>query len=375
MELNFGENIKRLRRSRDLTQEALADALGISAQSVSKWECAYGYPDITQLPAIANFFGVTIDELLSNDEEGREKAKQEFENHLGDFEEANEAKINYILDYCRRYPEEPGYAYMLANNLAAHITHICPENREKYYPLLRSTAEKLLDNVTYRGSVVRDMICACPEEELEEWLKSAAYSPQSSRRNRLIYRYEYLGETEKHRVAVGLGNLEAFAIQLNKRYPDRAGPRDKAAYHKAILDIVTSFGKEGEVPDAWLAFASYKQLVYAACFFGTDRYEEGKTEFLSAIQKFRRHQSLTEEYLHAGSPLFEGVRVSRDWKHAMDENGELHALYGTVPLREYGMAKYIHALLLDPRWAWFNSARNEDYYKEAIAWLEGLGEN
>ena len=74
MELNFGEKIKQLRRSRDLTQEALADALGISAQSVSKWECAYGYPDITQLPAIANFFGVTIDELLNNDADGKNKA-------------------------------------------------------------------------------------------------------------------------------------------------------------------------------------------------------------------------------------------------------------------------------------------------------------
>ena len=79
MELNFGEKIKQLRRSRDLTQEALADALGISAQSVSKWECAYGYPDITQLPAIANFFGVTIDELLNNDADGKEEAMKRFE--------------------------------------------------------------------------------------------------------------------------------------------------------------------------------------------------------------------------------------------------------------------------------------------------------
>ena len=60
MELNFGENIRRLRRARELTQEELANALGVTAQSVSKWECAYGYPDITQLPAIANFFGVSI---------------------------------------------------------------------------------------------------------------------------------------------------------------------------------------------------------------------------------------------------------------------------------------------------------------------------
>ena len=78
MELNFGENIKRLRRDRDLTQEALADALGVSAQSVSKWECAYGYPDITQLPAIANFFGVTVDAILGNDAQGKEEERRRF---------------------------------------------------------------------------------------------------------------------------------------------------------------------------------------------------------------------------------------------------------------------------------------------------------
>ena len=64
MELKIGENIRRLRRARDLTQEETAAHLGVSFQSVSKWERGEGYPDITMLPALANYFGVSVDELL-----------------------------------------------------------------------------------------------------------------------------------------------------------------------------------------------------------------------------------------------------------------------------------------------------------------------
>ena len=64
MHLLIGENIKRMRRERDLTQEEMATHLGISFQSISKWERGDGYPDITMLPALANYFGISIDELL-----------------------------------------------------------------------------------------------------------------------------------------------------------------------------------------------------------------------------------------------------------------------------------------------------------------------
>jgi len=67
MELMFAKRLRNYRRGRDLTQEELAQAIGISAQSVSKWERGDGYPDITLLPRIANYFGVTIDALLGND--------------------------------------------------------------------------------------------------------------------------------------------------------------------------------------------------------------------------------------------------------------------------------------------------------------------
>ena len=67
MELMIAERIKKYRKLRDITQDALAQALGVSPQSISKWECGDGYPDITLLPSIANFFEVTVVELIGND--------------------------------------------------------------------------------------------------------------------------------------------------------------------------------------------------------------------------------------------------------------------------------------------------------------------
>lgn len=64
MTLYIGETIKRLRKERDLTQEMLANFLNVSYQSVSKWERGESYPDITLVPAIASFFGVTTDTIL-----------------------------------------------------------------------------------------------------------------------------------------------------------------------------------------------------------------------------------------------------------------------------------------------------------------------
>lgn len=71
MNLLLGENIRQLRRERELTQEEVAAHLGISFQSISKWERGDGYPDITMLPSLANYFGVSIDELIGMNKIGR----------------------------------------------------------------------------------------------------------------------------------------------------------------------------------------------------------------------------------------------------------------------------------------------------------------
>ena len=66
--MEFNEKLQQLRKRKGMTQEELAEVLYVSRTAVSKWESGRGYPNIDSLKAIATFFRVTIDELLSGDE-------------------------------------------------------------------------------------------------------------------------------------------------------------------------------------------------------------------------------------------------------------------------------------------------------------------
>lgn len=65
--MSIGSTIKRLRRARDITQEELAEHLGITSKAISQWETNRTAPDISQLPALCNYFDITSDELLGID--------------------------------------------------------------------------------------------------------------------------------------------------------------------------------------------------------------------------------------------------------------------------------------------------------------------
>ena len=60
----LGKNIRQFRKTINLTQEELADKLGVSFQAVSKWENAQSAPDISLLPLLAEIFRCTIDDLF-----------------------------------------------------------------------------------------------------------------------------------------------------------------------------------------------------------------------------------------------------------------------------------------------------------------------
>ena len=64
MIIKLSENLQLLRRQKGLTQEDLADVFGVTSQSISKWELGINCPDITMLPKIADFYEVSIDELI-----------------------------------------------------------------------------------------------------------------------------------------------------------------------------------------------------------------------------------------------------------------------------------------------------------------------
>ena len=66
----IGSGIARLRKSNGMTQDELAERLGVSGKTVSKWENGHGYPDVTIFPRLAEVFGVSVDHLMTGEEKG-----------------------------------------------------------------------------------------------------------------------------------------------------------------------------------------------------------------------------------------------------------------------------------------------------------------
>lgn len=73
MSIKIGDKIRELRRRDERKQEDLANALGVTCQAVSRWEANGGYPDMEMIPAIANYFRISIDELFGYHDDREEK--------------------------------------------------------------------------------------------------------------------------------------------------------------------------------------------------------------------------------------------------------------------------------------------------------------
>lgn len=102
---NFSDNIIRLRRSKKMTQEQLADFIGVTKASVSKWETKQSLPDVVLLPRLAAFFDVTIDELIGYEPQpGKEQIRKIYHDLAADFaQKPFEEVMQRSRDYVKRY--------------------------------------------------------------------------------------------------------------------------------------------------------------------------------------------------------------------------------------------------------------------------------
>ncbi|WP_026662969.1 helix-turn-helix domain-containing protein [Butyrivibrio proteoclasticus] len=113
-------NLKKYRIQKELTQEDVAEFLGITAQSVSKWERGESYPDITLLPALANIFETSVDLLLGMDTIRAEQTRLDIHKKAisfqrsGNYDMAEKTYREALLIY----PNKPGMILGLASTLA-----------------------------------------------------------------------------------------------------------------------------------------------------------------------------------------------------------------------------------------------------------------
>lgn len=143
--LHLPENLKKYRLLKNLTQEDVAEYLGITAQSVSKWERGESYPDITFLPTLANIFETSVDLLIGMDTIRAEETRYNIHKkavayqRCGDYNSAEQTYRDALLIY----PNKPGMILGLASTLALKgNTNEAIELMERGLPLSSNEKQK-----------------------------------------------------------------------------------------------------------------------------------------------------------------------------------------------------------------------------------------
>ena len=116
----IAENLKNLRKLKDLTQEEVAELVGVSAQSVSKWERGETYPDITLLPVLANLYKVSVDALIGMDRINDDKTKTAVFTKGHELARNGDAAaaVKVYADALKSYPGDAGVMSDMAMALA-----------------------------------------------------------------------------------------------------------------------------------------------------------------------------------------------------------------------------------------------------------------
>ena len=129
MTIKIGAIIKKLRTENNVTQDALATAIGVTPQAISRWEAEGGYPDIELLPAIADFFSVSTDELLGYKMSEREKRLAEIKTEIYRLAEIGtiEERINFARVALSKYPSD----CEIKENLAVCLYHLYVDTKEQ----------------------------------------------------------------------------------------------------------------------------------------------------------------------------------------------------------------------------------------------------
>lgn len=125
MQMQLGDTLRTLRKDMGITQEALAEALDVSFQTVSKWERGECYPDITMLPGLSAFFHVTIDELLGMPALRKASHQPELyaRAHALEMEGRAPEAAALLREALRQFPGNPG---ALAGELALALSFADP---------------------------------------------------------------------------------------------------------------------------------------------------------------------------------------------------------------------------------------------------------
>ena len=359
--LNLSQNIVRLRRERKITQEELADFIGVTKASVSKWENQQSMPDIMLLPLLASFFGVTVDELMGYEPQmSKEQIRKCYSDltsnfvHLP-FAEAMEQVREVVRHYYSCYP-------LLVQICVLYLNHFMLAEHEEQQRELLLEAVKLCDRVLEQctdmslcsdaiGLKAMLMLQLGQTEEVIEMLEPVTDPNHISEQNDMVLiqayqmagRQEMAGSYNQIRLYLNLTNMISHAIYALSVYlKDLARCREMVRRTKGIIELfhieelnpnlaaqfyyqtAVAFASNGETEEAMEALKSFEHcicslmekdriLLHGDSFF--DRIDEWIERLPLGDQPPRDKAFVRQNVLAAlENPCFQTVKKSEEFQ-------------------------------------------------------------
>lgn len=221
MKLNLNENIRNHRRKLDWTQEQLAERLGVSFQSVSRWENGTSMPDIELIVTMAQVFGCTVDELLGVAEPAKKLTKKELREKLMDLVRREDIpELTAFLRLIRyEYLSEYRFLYHLLTPARVEVFG----QSQPFMEELRALTKEGMTRAEHdyeRTGMLRILIALEDEEHLPGLLDTYAM-PESADRSRvslLAYRANMRGDSDKLRILQEIGKVSRLREFFSEYY-------------------------------------------------------------------------------------------------------------------------------------------------------------
>ena len=196
--MSIGSTIKRLRREKEITQEQLAEYLGITSRAISQWECDRTAPDVSLLPALCHVFDVSSDVLLGID---IEKKKDEIKKYLEKAEELGSQgkgteRTALLREANKKFPRDYKIMQSLADSLVCEYSRKGIKEYEEVFALCHRILAECTDS-TIRYEAIDTLGCAYEYAgKKDEMRKLAEQMPRAHFSYESFMMYRWTGDAD-----------------------------------------------------------------------------------------------------------------------------------------------------------------------------------
>lgn len=343
----MGAKIKAYRLKKEITQDALAQYLGVNCKDVIKWEDGESYPPIELIPVLASYFGVSTDEIMCMDEFDNEDKIKEYTD--GFQEKVSQGNIKEAVDVIREgvmyFPEEFRLKCLLMYGL--YLSCDRPAMVKHYSGELLAIGDEILGSCTDDAIRLeaKRLLCLHYYEDLRD--TASAREIAMSLPGRKICREDMLpiiseGEAKLTAIQENISSYTSHLVSAIVEYVNNAP--DLKTKEKLELCRVARQIREMVYPDGDIFEGAYTHMMLlkdmAVLLMSLDQHEEALNCLEDCAKCAQEFDALPKALLHT-SPLVKGMRFTRQMLQIPQKNKK-------TPLRDIFMNEIMPLQCFEP---------------------------